>query len=244
MRQMWNTFNNQQALISKILNTLYPSRCPSCGSESDVFNHSPICASCWSKIKRYTGPSCSICAMPFSSEYSRLCGQCMKKAPPFSKVINFGLYEGVLAEAINLLKFHDLKKLSTPLGRLLLSLPDLPELDGIAPVPLNIKRLRERGFNQSLLIAKVISKVTGVPLLMDILLKKKETPPQIGLSAKERLLNLKNSFEIKGNIKGLRLFLVDDVMTTGATVTECSKEIMKAGAKEVLVLTVARSSMM
>ena len=182
--------------------------------------------------------------MPFSSEYSMICGHCMKKAPPFSMVINYGLYEGVLAEAINLLKFHDLKRLSKPLGRLLLSLPDLPEMDGIAPVPLNIKRLRERGFNQSLLIAKVISKVKGVPLLMDILLKKKETPPQIGLSAKERLLNLKNSFEVKGNIKGLRLFLVDDVMTTGATVTECSKEFTKAGAKEVLVLTLARSSMM
>ncbi len=243
MRQMWNTFNNQHALISKILNTLYPSRCPSCGSESDVFNHSPICASCWSKIKRYTGPSCSICAMPFSSEYSMICGQCMKKAPPFSKVINFGLYEGVLAEAINLLKFHDLKRLSKPLSRLLLG-HDLPVTDGIVPVPLNIKRLRERGFNQSLLIAKVISKNIGVPLLMDILLKKKETPPQIGLSAKERLLNLKNSFEVKGDIKGLRLFLVDDVMTTGATVTECSKELMKARAKEVIVLTIARSSMM
>jgi len=241
---MWYTFNTQYALTSKILNILYPSKCPVCGSTSDVFGHSPICALCWSKIKRYTGPSCRTCAMPFSSEYSMICGHCMKKAPPFSRVINYGLYEGVLAEAINLLKFHGLKRLSKPLGRLLLSLPDLPEMDGIAPVPLNIKRLRERGFNQSLLIAKVISKVKGVPLLMDILLKKKETPPQIGLSAKERLLNLKNSFEVKGNIKGLRLFLVDDVMTTGATVTECSKEIMKAGAKEVIVLTLARSSMM
>jgi len=181
--------------------------------------------------------------MPFSSEYSMICGHCVKKAPPFSMVINYGLYEGVLAEAINLLKFHGLKRLSKPLGRLLLSL-DLPEMDGIVPVPLNIKRLRERGFNQSLLIAHGISKVKGVPLLMDILLKKKETPPQIGLSAKERLLNLKNSFEVKGNIKGLRLFLVDDVMTTGATVTECSKDLMKAGSKEVIVLTLARSSMM
>jgi ComF family protein len=181
--------------------------------------------------------------MPFSSEYSDICGQCLKKAPPFSKVINYGLYEGALAEAINQLKFHGVKRLSKPLGRFLLSL-ELPKIDGIIPVPLSIKGLRERGFNQSLLIARVISKEIKVPLLMDILIKKKETPPQIGLSAKERLLNLKNAFEVKGNVDGLRLLLVDDVMTTGATVTECSKVLMKAGAKEVIVLTLARSSMM
>jgi ComF family protein len=240
---MRNTFNHRYALISKILNILYPSECPLCRGASDVFSHSPICTSCWSKIKRYTGPSCRICAMPFSSEYSNICWQCLKKLPPFLMAINYGLYEGVLAEAINQLKFHGVKRLSKPLGMLMQGL-DLPVMDGIVPVPLNVKRLRERGFNQSLLIARVISKKIRVPLLMDILLKKKETPPQVGLSAKERLLNLKNAFDVKGDVNGLRLLLVDDVMTTGATVTECSKTLMKAGAKEVIVLTLARSSMM
>jgi ComF family protein len=181
--------------------------------------------------------------MPFSSEYSKVCGQCLKKEPPFSKVTNYGLYEGVLAEAINQLKFHGIKRLSKPLGRLLLSL-DLPKMDGIVPVPLSVKRLRERGFNQSLLIARVVSKAIRVPLLMDILFKKKETTPQIGLSAKQRQTNLKDAFEANGDIKGLHLLLVDDVMTTGATVTECSRQLRKAGAKEVVVLTLARSSMM
>jgi ComF family protein len=181
--------------------------------------------------------------MPFSSEYAEICWQCLKKAPPFSMVMNYGLYEGVLAEAINHLKFHGLKRFARPLGRLLLSF-DLPMIDGIIPVPLSIKRLRERGFNQSLLIAKTISKEKKVPLMMDILFKKKETPPQVSLSAKERLSNLKNAFEVKGDIQDLRLLLVDDVMTTGATVTECSKMLIKAGAKEVIVLTLARTSMM
>jgi ComF family protein len=181
--------------------------------------------------------------MPFPSEYANICGQCLKNSPPFSKVFNYGLYEGLLAEAINHLKFYGLKRLAKPLGKLLLNF-DLPEMDGIVPVPLSIKRLRERGFNQSLLIARVISKKIGTPLLMDTLLKKKDTLPQTGLSARERMLNLKNVFEIKGNVRGLRLLLVDDVMTTGATVKECSKELMKAGAKEVIVLTLARASMM
>ena len=141
------------------------------------------------------------------------------------------------------MKFYGLKRLAKPLGKLLLNF-DLPELDGVVPVPLSIKRLRERGFNQSLLIARVISKEIKAPLLMDTLLKKKDTLPQTGLSARERMLNLKNAFDIRGDIRGLRLLLVDDVMTTGATVKECSKELMKAGAKEVTVLTLARSSMM
>ena len=243
MWQMRNTFIRQNALIARLLNILYPSQCPMCGTSSDVFNLSPICSSCWSGIRRYRGPSCKVCALPVVSEHSKVCGQCLKKTPPFSKVITYGLYEDIiLAEAINQLKFHGIKRISKTLGRLLLSL-DLPETDGIVPVPTTIKSLRERGFNQSLLIARVIAKESKVPLLMDTLLKKKETPPQIGLSAKERLLNLKNAFEVIGNIKGLRLLLVDDVMTTGATVTECSKVLMKAGAEEVIVLTLARAGM-
>jgi competence protein ComFC len=79
---------------------------------------------------------------------------------------------------------------------------------------------------------------------MDLLFKKKDTRPQIGLSAKQRMLNLKNVFEVREEIKGLRLLLVDDVMTTGATVTECSKQLIKAGAKEVFVLALARSGLL
>ena len=241
MREMRKIFKRNNALIARLLNPLYPSLCPMCGTSSDVFNLSPICSSCWSEIKRYRGPACRVCALPVVSEHSNVCGQCLKKTPPFSKVIAYGLYEDVmLAEAINQLKFHGIKRISKKLGRLLLLL-ELPETDGIVPVPITAKSLRERGFNQSLLIARVIAKECKVPLLMDTLLKKKETPPQIGLSAKERMLNLKNAFEVKGNIKGLRLLLVDDVMTTGATVTECSKVLMKAGAEEVVVVTLARA---
>ena len=229
--------------MSKFLNILYPSSCPACGAVSDIFRHSPICTSCWAEIKRYYGPACKICSLPFVSEYGEVCGQCLKKPPPFLRSLNYGLYEGVLAEAINHLKFYGIKRLAKPLGRLLLDL-DVPGTDGVVAVPLSLERLRERGFNQSLLIARVVSRKFQVPLLMDNLLKVKETPPQIGLSAKERLLNLRNAFKTKGDVKGRRLLLVDDVMTTGATVMECSKQLMKAGAKEVIVLTLARASML
>jgi competence protein ComFC len=240
MREMRNLAINYHTLISGFLNILYPSQCPACGNPSDAFHYSPICSSCWSTIKRFAGPSCAICALPCVSEYVTVCGQCMKKKPPFSKAIFYGIYDGVLAEAISQMKFYGLKRLSKPLGTLLLNC-ELPVIDGILPVPLSVKGLRERGFNQSLLMAKVLSKNLQVPLFMDILSKKKETLPQIGLSKKERSTNLKKAFEVKGDIKGLRLLLIDDVMTTGATVTECSKVLMNAGAQEVIVLTLARA---
>ena len=240
MREMRNLSINHHTLISGFLNILYPSQCPACGNPSDTFRTAPICSSCWSKIKRFAGPSCALCGLPFSSEYAAVCGQCTIKRPPFSRVIFYGIYEGVLAEAINQLKFHNLRRLSKPMGALLLDI-ELPVIDGILPVPLSIKGLRERGFNQSLLMARVLAKNVQVPLFMDVLFKKKETLPQIGLSKKERSANLKKAFEVKGDIKGLRLLLVDDVMTTGATVTECAHVLMSAGAHEVVVLTLARA---
>jgi ComF family protein len=180
--------------------------------------------------------------MPFPSEYTKTCGECIRKPPPFSAVINFGIYEGALAEAINQMKFHGARRLSKPLGMLIYN-SGIPQADGIVPVPLTLRKLRERGFNQSLLISRVISKGSGIPLLMDILFKTRETPPQTRLSAKERRGNLKGAFEGKVGAKGLRLLLVDDVMTTGATVTECSRQLIKAGAREIIAITLARSVM-
>ncbi len=198
---------------------------------------------CWEKIAPYSGPSCSICATPLASEYSTVCGECIKNEPPFAKVLNYGLYSGALAEAIHRMKFYGIRRLAIPLGKLLLNL-EIPAVDGIVPVPLSKKCLRQREFNQTLLLSKVISKKLKMPLYMDILLKKKDTPPQIGLSAKERTKNLKGAFEVRGNINNLRLLLLDDVMTTGATARECSKALIKAGAEEVIVVTLARAGMM
>jgi ComF family protein len=240
--QMWNAFENRYPLIASLINILYPSRCPLCEGTSHKFICSPLCKDCWSHIRQYTGPSCRICALPFSSELSSICAQCFQKLPPFSKVINFGIYEGALAEAIHQLKFQGVRRISKPLA-LLISNMSIPVVDGIVPVPLHIKSLRERGFNQSLLVARKLSRSLRIPLFMDMLIKKKETPPQIGLSARQRRGNIRNAFSVTGDVKDMRILLFDDVMTTGATVRECSRELLKAGAREVIVLTLARSRM-
>ncbi len=227
-------------LASSLLSALYPSICPICSSPSDAFRYAPICSGCWGTITRYSGPSCDICAVPLLSEHSRRCGECLRKAPPFSTVLNYGIYSGALSEAIHLLKFRGIRRLAGPLGALLTELA-LPDIDAVVPVPVTAKTLRERGFNQALLLSRALSKRLGLPILMDILYKKKETPPQIGLGAKERLANLRDAFEVRKRLKGLRLLLLDDVMTTGATVRECSRMLLKAGASEVVVVTLARS---
>jgi ComF family protein len=157
-------------------------------------------------------------------------------------VLNYGLYSDALSEAIHLLKFSGVKRLARPMARLLAELP-IPHMDGIVPVPVTGKTLRERGFNQTLLMAKSLSKHLQIPLKIDILSKTKETRPQIGLGARERAVNLKNSFEVRDRLHKTRLLLVDDVMTTGATARECAKTLMKAGAAEVVVITLARSSL-
>lgn len=143
--------------------------------------------------------------------------------PPFSEVLTYGVFEGALVEAIHQFKFHGIKRLSRPLSDLLLTI-DIPESDGCVPVPLSIQGLRERGFNQSLLLARNIARQKKIPLSMDVLHKRKETPPQLGLSASKRRSNLKGAFQAIKSVQGKRLLLVDDVITTGSTVAECAKQ--------------------
>lgn len=243
VREVWDILKSRgYAVASQLLNSIYPSICPLCNNLSDSFQHSPICTNCWLGIKRYSGPSCRICAAPLVSVYSTVCKECLTHSPSFSVVLNYGIYSDVLAEAINLMKFSGLRRFASPLGQLLLTL-EMPECDGIIPVPLSKNTLRARGFNQSLLMAKVISKKLKTPLYMDMLLKTRDTSPQVGLNAKERMKNLRGAFKTSGKINNLKLFLLDDVMTTGATARECSKALMSAGAKEVIVITLARAGM-
>jgi len=228
-------------LISKLINFLYPSECPSCGKEPDTFRIAPFCSACWSCIEKYSGPCCRICATPFTSEDATICAECMKNPPHFVKAMSFGLFNDTLATAIHFFKFQRIKRLQRPLGDLLDDF-DITGMDAVIPVPLSIRGLQERGFNQSLLLAKILSDRTKVPLLMDGLMKKNDTPPQLGLSRNERRQNLKGVFITKRKFPGMSLLLVDDVMTTGSTVNECSKELLRAGAEKVSVLTLARAN--
>jgi ComF family protein len=195
-------------------------------------------------IHPYIGPLCQRCGKPLVSSASSICGECLKEDPPFKLARSFGLYEGVLKKAINLLKYQGIKRLSKPLSELILQTLKIPPVDVAVPVPLHERRLKEREFNQSALIAKYIAKGSGIPLLSDCLIKSKDTVPQVGLNMKERRKNIKKTFEIKDRnpLNGKDIMLVDDVFTTGATVRECSKVLKNAGARDIYVITIAHGS--
>lgn len=154
--------------------------------------------------------------------------------------MSYGIYEGVLKEAIHLLKFNKHRRLAKPLARLLADL-DLPEADVIVPVPMHIRQLRQREFNQTALIARHLGKLILVPLMIDGLKKVRDTAAQIDVDRKERLRNLKKAFAASDSVTGKRIILVDDVVTTGATVRECARVLAKSGAIEITVIALARS---
>lgn len=227
-------------MLNRLLNILFPSSCPLCQNPTTHHKTAPVCSYCWDTVKPYDGAICRRCGAPLVSNASLTCGECLKDETDFTYARSFGLHDGALKKAINLFKFHGIKHLSKPLSEKIFHM-ELPGADMVLPVPLYKKRLRERGFNQSALLGKYLSKRLGVPLNLSSLVRNRDTRPQVGLSAKERKKNIRNAFEVKEEkiIKGRRLILIDDVFTTGATAKECSKVLHKAGAQEVFVITLS-----
>ncbi len=231
-------------MINKFLNMLFPEICPVCQNPAKDHKTAPVCPECWQSIKPYTGPKCRKCGRPLSSDASIICGDCLQDEPAFESAGSFGLYEGALRKAINLLKYHNAIRLSKPLSDILLQI-EIPGVDAVLPVPLFNKRLRQREFNQSALIAKYSAKRLGSILVLDSLVKIRDTKPQVGLRADERRKNLKNSFgtQNKNAVEGKDILLIDDVSTTGTTIRECSRVLKKAGAGNIHVLTLAHGIM-
>ena len=237
--------NNMSLVVKKnmlntFLNILFPESCPICLKPSSENHTAPICAGCWQSIQPYDGPKCQKCGRPLNSDVSTLCGACLEDNPAFDSASSFGLYDGALRKAINLMKYHNRKRLSKPLSDVLLRII-IPPVNAVLPVPLHKKRLREREFNQSALIAKHLAKNFRIPLHLDCLVKVKDTKPQVGLRSNERRKNLKKAFAVQKSdlIEGKDILLIDDVVTTGATVRECSHVLKKAGAGDIHVITLA-----
>jgi ComF family protein len=192
---------------------------------------------------------CPSCGRPFASpvalEYSpqHWCQSCRESPPAFDCVLSPYAFEGALARAIHLFKYRKCVALARPLAELMLVCKDkLPPVDLVLPVPLHPKRLRVREFNQSLLLADQIATRLSLPLLLDHLRRVRATPPQTELHRAARAENVKHAFALhRGKaLQDQRVLLIDDVLTTGATVNECAKALRRAGVKAVVVWTLAR----
>jgi len=227
-------------MLNKFLNLLFPETCPICQDSCLHHETAPICVDCWQSIRQYDGPLCRKCGAPLVSDVSIICGECLKEEPAFEFARSFGLYDDALRKGINLLKYHGKKRLSRPLSELIIN-AGLPESDAVIPVPLHHKRLRKREFNQSALISKYIAEETKSNLILDCLVKVRDTLPQVGLRYKARVKNIKGAFKVSNSnlIKDRSIILVDDVVTTGATIRECSRTLKKAGAGEIYVISLA-----
>lgn len=227
-------------ILKSAINIIIPHMCQLCGSQTDDY----ICVNCKQDINFISGSVCTRCGMPFISKESsnHLCSGCIKKKSPFKMARSIAEYNGVLLDAIHKLKYNGKTSLAKPLGLIMADGLHLDNYNIIVPVPLHKKRLKERGFNQSLLLAREISKKHNIPIDYLNLKRIRWTEPQINLKGEERLKNVKGSFAVENArvFKNKNILLIDDVYTTGATVKECSKVLKKTGAKGVFVLTLAR----
>jgi len=207
-----------------------------------------LCPVCLAKAPPLLSPKCSCCGAPFESSLGadHLCGPCITNPAPFSSARAALLFEGSTRELVHQFKYGKRVLLRRPLGLLAAAyLDDCARAFGadlIVPVPLHSKRLRQRGFNQAILLGEIFSHRWGVPLSRNNLRRIRWTEPQVNLGAAERAANVKGAFAVTSEeeIAGRRIFLVDDVYTTGSTVKECSRVLLKGGAAEIAVLTVAR----
>ncbi len=221
--------------IDRLLGWVLPSECISCGG-----GDGPFCRACIKEAESIRPlPRCLRCGMPLA-EQRRGCLHCHEMKRFLDGLFVFSDYQSPLREMLHHVKFSGNPRLAFWMGQLLTKV-DFPQADAIVPVPLSKGRLIKRGFNQSLLMAEVVSRHRQVPLREGLLRKVRDIPPQSLLSGQRRLRNPVGAFRVVGRPPS-RVLLLDDVYTTGATMNECARALKEAGSKEVYGLVLLRAT--
>ncbi len=218
-----------------------------CGEPLSEISRIPVCRKCLENLEPLSAEFfCVSCRTPFRNAFpldsDGLCPLCRSGLRGFEAAYCFGAYEGRLRELIHLFKYARVQTLAAPLGALLASaLPRDERFDFITPTPLHWQRRWRRGFNQSDLLARNLSRRTGIPVLR-ALRRVHATRTQAGLSNTGRRKNVARAFTVRrgARLDGKRVLLIDDVMTTGSTASACAIALKRAGAARVCLLTVAR----
>jgi ComF family protein len=236
--------------LQRLLHAILPVDCAACGQALDGDPVPFFCRVCWGTIKPIDGPCCPRCGRPFRStvalQYSpqHLCGACRSHRPAFTRAWSLYPYVPPLQEAITLFKYRRKVSLVGALAELMrAALPQFPDVDVVMPVPLHPDRLREREFNQSLLLADRVGCILQRPVYYKDLLRVRQTVPQTELTRTGRLKNVRGVFmvPVPERVLEKRILLIDDVLTTGTTVNECAKALRRAGAGDVYVAALACS---
>lgn len=236
-------------LLNFALDYIFPPYCLTCGSHEVYQTGYFICKECFDSISFISHPFCLRCGKPFLTESVRdhLCGDCLIQEPYFNQVRALGKYEGTLEKIIHLFKYHQKFSLENIFELLLENNQkngvNFYSYDLLIPVPLHVSRLRQRGFNQAVLLGKILHKKYQVPLQTTVLKRIVCTLPQVNLQVKERRDNVRNAFQVNGpgTVKNKAILLLDDVYTTGATMNECARVLKKSGASQVDGFVIARA---
>jgi ComF family protein len=245
-------FHLLEGLSGAVASLCFPANCRLCDQLLTDARRMPICAQCVQSFQEIPPGSCDLCGLPgaFDPEFPRvtpLCADCQKGTFAFQIARSFGFYEGELARAVLLLKHEQIE----PLGKwFAVRLAELVRKEGqrmaadvIVPVPLHRQRTKERGFNQVDLVGRPLARILRLRYRPVLLMRSRPRPEKHLLRRKERWEAVRGAFAMRKatRVDNLRILLLDDVLTTGATLDACSRALREAGAKQVLGLTIARA---
>lgn len=219
-----------------MLRTTLPQACALCAAPTGT---ALMCAACAGALQSLP-QACPRCALP--SAHGSLCGQCLADPPAFERSQAAFVYAFPLDRLVQSFKYHGTLAYADWFAQAMLERrAERPAADVLIPVPLARSRQRERGFNQALEIAKPLSRWTGIPLLADTAIRVRDTPPQASLAWSERAKNIRGAFACAKALTGRRVIVIDDVMTTGASLEEFAKTLKRAGAASVENWLIART---
>jgi len=238
-------------ILEKLLDVLFPQECVYCEGERQ--GGGPfLCGLCREDLVWVTRPFCDLCGRPAETGYDFphqkfQCAVCRKNTPYFDRARSLGLYETVLKQLILCFKYGRQPGIVEEIEPLLQAYfaEEKENCRGflVVPVPLHAAKMKERGFDQSYLIAREVARAAGLPLDAGRLVRVRKTEPQAGMSKGDRLRNVRGAFRVTRpeEFRGRDILLVDDVFTTGATVNEAAKVLKQSGGRRVFVFTLARA---
>ncbi len=220
-----------------VLDLLFPLRCVGCDREGRF-----LCERCHGDLRKLVRPYCSVCAEPAGPDP---CEWCASERPAIDGIRAPYLMEGAMRDAVHFFKYRDYRAGAPELGRMLAQHLDSRPIpaDVIASVPLRWRRERERGYNQSALLARELGKLIDTPVDNRLLRRTRHDPPQVSLDGyEERRRNIEGAFECRAKLDGVTVLLIDDVVTTGSTMSACASSLKAAGATSVWGLALARQA--
>ncbi|MEN6621748.1 MAG: ComF family protein [Smithella sp.] len=237
-----------KGLFNDVCDIIFPPQCLACTEIINQPAKKHFCSDCFEKINFITDNFCPICGMPYlvNPAGRHVCGSCLENKPYYCQARAVAAFETVIMDTVHKFKYGRNISTGHALGSFMADFAfpdfDFSEFSLLIPVPLHVNRLRERGFNQSLLLANQIGRKYKLPVDFSLLKRSKSTLTQTGLNKAEREKNVKGAFTVVDGekIKGKKIILIDDVFTTGATINECAKVLFKAGAQKTAVLTLSR----